>query len=121
MFFGRRVVGVAFIVAVFSWGSAFYALPIFLATLHAERGWSITLISAAITCHYALSALVIANLAPLHRRFGVRRVTRTGAVLTAIGLLGWGLAQTPWQLFAAIVPSGAGWALTSGAAPARRR
>jgi MFS family permease len=116
MFFGWRVVGAAFIVALFAWGIGFYGLPIFVQTLHAEHGWPIVLISGAITCHFALGAAVIANLAGLHRRFGVKAVTRAGVVLTALGLVGWGLAQTPWQLFAATVPSGAGWALTSGAA-----
>jgi hypothetical protein len=116
MFFGWRVVGAAFVVALFAWGIGFYGPPIFLQSLHIGRGWPIPMISAAITCQFVLGAVVIANLAGLHRRFGLRAVTRVGAVLTAIGLVGWASAQTPFQLFAATVPSGAGWALTSGAA-----
>ena len=49
------------------------------------------------------------RLAQLHRRFGVARVTQAGAVLIAIGLLGWESAREPWQLFLAIPFSGAGW------------
>jgi hypothetical protein len=45
-----------------------------------------------------------------------RRITRAGALLTALGVLGWGFAQEPWQLFLATPISGAGWAMTSGAA-----
>jgi MFS family permease len=116
LFFGWHVVGGAFTVAVFAWGIGFYGPPIFLETLHGTRGWPVALISAAITTHFLFGALIVAQLATLHRRFGISAVTRTGAVLTAVGLLGWALAREPWQLFAATLPSGAGWAMTSGAA-----
>ncbi len=115
-FFGWRVVGTAFVVAVFAWGISFYGPPIFLQVLHASRGWPVSLISAAITAHFLLGAAVVANLAALHRRFGLVAVTRAGAVLTAAGLLGWAFAREPWQLFLATPISGAGWAMTSGAA-----
>src|SRR3954466_571550 len=92
MFFGWHVVGGAFTIAVFAWGIGFYGPPIFLETLHASRGWPISLISFAITAHFLLGAVVVANLAALHRRFGLQTVTRIGAVLTALGLLGWATA-----------------------------
>ncbi len=115
-FFGWHVVGAAFSVAAFAWGISFYGPPIFLQVLHGSRGWPISLISAAITVQFLLGAVVVANLARLHRRFGIVAVTRAGAVLTAAGLLGWGFAWEPWQLFLVTPVSGAGWALTSGAA-----
>lgn len=116
IFFGWHVAGAAFVVAVFAWGVGFYGPPIFLETLHQSRGWSISLISAAITTHYLLGALFIARLAPLHRRFGIAAVTKAGGVLTALGLLGWAAVREPWQLFAITIFTGAGWAMTSGAA-----
>ncbi|HSU06649.1 MAG TPA: MFS transporter [Acetobacteraceae bacterium] len=116
MFFGWHVVGAAFTVAIFAWGIGFYGPPIFLETLHNSRGWPISLISAAMTTHFLLGALIVANLATLHRRYGIPAITATGAVLTALGLLGWAFAGEPWQLFAATPLSGAGWAMTSGAA-----
>jgi len=116
VFFGWQVVGAAFAIAVFAWGIGFYGPPIFLEALHRSRGWSASLISAAITAHFLFGALVVANLARLHRVFGLPAVTRAGALLTAFGLLGWALAREPWQLFAITPLSGAGWAATSGAA-----
>lgn len=98
VFFGWHVVGAAFTVALFAWGIGFYGPPIFLAVLHRSRGWPVSLISAAITAHFLLGAWVVANLATLHRRFGMQAVTRTGAVLTALGLLGWALSRAPWEL-----------------------
>ncbi|MDB5370377.1 MAG: putative rane protein [Roseomonas sp.] len=115
-FFGWHVVGAAFVIAVFAWGIGFYGPPIFLTVLHDTRGWPVPLVSAAITAHFLLGAVAVANLAALHRRFGVATTTRAGALLTALGLLGWAFAHEPWQLFLATPVSGAGWALTSGAA-----
>ena len=116
IFFGWKVVSAAFVVAIFTWGIGFYGPPIFLAAIHQNRGWSIPLISAAFTCNLLIGAVVMANLASLHARFGVVMVTRTGAILTALGLVGWAVAAEPWQLFAITPISASGWAMTSGAA-----
>jgi MFS family permease len=115
-FFGWRVVGAAFVVAVFGWGMSFYGPPVFLHVLHQQRGWSIALVSAAVTAHFLLGALAVANLARLHARLGIRVVTLAAAVATALGFLGWALAEAPWQLFAATLLTGFGWAGTGGAA-----
>ena len=115
-FFGWSVAWAAFALAAFAWGIGFYGPSIFLYTLHTSRGWSISQISAAITLHFLLSALLIAYLPEIHRRFGIAGTTFGGAVLMGIGLIGWSGAWQPWQLFVAAVPSAAGWATTSGAA-----
>ena len=115
-FFGWSVAWAAFTLAVLAWGIGFYGPSVFLQTLHTSRGWSISEISAAITFHFLLSALLIAYLPEIHRRFGIAGTTLRGAFLMAIGLVGWSGAWEPWQLFLAAVPSAAGWATTSGAA-----
>lgn len=115
-FFGWRVAWAAFTVAVFSWGISFYGPPVFLQALHESRGWPIWLISIAITCHYLSGAMVVANLPALQRRLGVGPTTQLGGVLTALGVAGWAMAQAPWQLFAATMVSGSGWAMTGAAA-----
>lgn len=115
-FFGWRVVWAAFIVAVFGWGVGFYGPPIFLPAIQEARGWPVALVSAAVTSHFLLGAVVVGNLAALHRRFGIVAVTRAAAIASALGFLGWALAAEPWQLFAATLVSGFGWAATGGAA-----
>ena len=115
-FFGWRVTWAAFIVAVFGWGLGFYGPPIYLYAVQEARGWSLELVSTAVTAHYLIGAAFVANLAALHRRFGLPAVTEAGAVCLAVGLVGWALAQSPTQLFAATVLSGAGWAATGPAA-----
>lgn len=115
-FFGWSVAWSAFAIAVFAWGIGFYGPSVFLQSLHQTRGWPISQISFAVTAHFLLSAIVIACLPEIHRRLGVAKTTFLGAVLTAAGLILWSSSREPWQLFAAAIPSGAGWAMTSGAA-----
>jgi len=115
-FFGWRVVWAAFAVAVFGWGVGFYGPPVFLHAVHEARGWSVALVSAAVTLHFLLGALVVANLAALHRRFGLVAITRAAGIAAALGFLGWALAREPWQLFAATLLTGFGWAATGAAA-----
>lgn len=115
-FHGWRVVGAAFTVAMLAWGVGFYAPAVFLHALHKANGWSIALVSAAITLHFVASAGIVARLPTLHARYGLVGVTRVGGMATGLGAIAWGTAQAPWQLFPAALVSGIGWALTSGAA-----
>jgi hypothetical protein len=114
-FDGWRVIAGAFVLAIFGWGLGFYGPPIFLATVTASRGWSVGLVSAAVTTHYLAGALLVAHLPRLHARFGLPAVTRAGAAALALGLAGWAAAAAPWQLFLATLLSGCGW-VTMGAA-----
>jgi len=114
-FHGWRVVAGAFVLAVFGWGLGFYGPPVFLHAVQAARGWSVALVSAAVTLHFLVGAGVVANLPALYHRFGIPAVTRAGALTLLAGLVGWSLAAAPWQLFLAAGLSGAGW-VTMGAA-----
>ena len=105
-FFGWVVVWAAFVTAIFGWGVGFYGPPVFLKAVQDARGWSVSLVSAAVTLHFLVGAVVVASLPRLHRRFGLPAVTTTGAAVLAVGVLGWSLAQEPWQLFAGHAPLG---------------
>jgi len=111
-----RVVWIAFIVAVFGWGVGFYGPATYLAVLHQTRGWSIATLSAAVTAHYLVSAVLIVALPDAYRRFGVGRVTLGGTLFGAAGAIAWASAQQTWQLVPALLLSGTGWAAMSGAA-----
>ncbi len=114
-FLGWRVVAGAFVIAVFGWGLGSYGPPVYLHAVREAKGWSIALISTAVTLHYLCGALVIANLPKLYGRFGLARVTCAGSLSLALGLVGWASAASPWQLFAATLLTGCGW-VTLGAA-----
>jgi MFS family permease len=116
IFFGWKVVATAFVVATCTFGFGYYGPSIFLDVLHRQHGWPVSLISAAITAHFLVSALLVSWLPDAHSRFGIAPVTQAGVAALVTGMLGWSLADAPWQLFAATLLSGAGWAATSGAA-----
>src|SRR5262245_37732076 len=86
-FYGWRVVGGAFVLALFGWGMAFWAPPVFLSVLHERMGWPLALISTAITAHFLVGAIVAANLPAIYRRFGASMATRAGAAFLAIGTM----------------------------------
>lgn len=115
-FFGWRVVGGAFVLAVFGWGLGFYGPPVFLSVVCQTRGWPLALVSTAVTVHFLTGAVAGARLPALYRRFGAANVTKAGALLLGAGVLGWATAAAPWQLFVASVLSGAGWGAASAAA-----
>jgi hypothetical protein len=115
-FYGWRVAGAAFTVAIFGWGLGFYGPPVYLHAVRELRGWSLALVSTAVTAHFLIGAIVVANLPKLYRRFGVSAVTKAGALALGTGVTAWAVAQEPWQLLAATVLSGAGWAAMGAAA-----
>lgn len=115
-FFGWRVVAATFVLATFGWGLGFYGPPIYLHAVQATRQWSVVLVSLAVTSHFLVGAIVVANLPALYRRFGLPTVTKAGAVLLALGVLGWAVAREPWQLLLATPLSGAGWVAMGAAA-----
>jgi len=114
-FFGWKVLYATFMLAVFGWGVGFYGPPVFLHAVVQRTGWSVGMVSSAVTLHFLAGTVVVANLPRLYRRIGVARTTAGGAALLALGVAGWAVAQAPWQLYAAAVISGMGW-VTLGAA-----
>ncbi|MBI3706194.1 MAG: MFS transporter [Proteobacteria bacterium] len=116
VFFGWRVVAAAFVLASFGWGVGFYGPPVYLHEVQATRGWPVLLVSAAVTVHFLVGAVVVANLPELYRRYGLPRVTKGGCVALALGVLGWAVAAEPWQLLVAALLSGAGWVAMGAAA-----
>lgn len=94
-FYGWRIVAAAFIVAVFGWGIGFYGPPVYLEAVRQAHGWPITLVSGAVTLHFLAGVAVVANLPTLHRRFGLPAVISAGAIVLALGVIGWSMAQAP--------------------------
>jgi hypothetical protein len=115
-FYGWRVVAAAFVMAVFGWGIGFYGPPVFLSVVRETTGWPVALISAAVTLHFLVGAVVGANLPAAHRRIGAAAVTKSGALALAAGIVVWATASAPWHIFAAAILSGTGWGTMSAAA-----
>jgi hypothetical protein len=114
-YYGWRVVGAAFALAIFGMGMGFHGPAIYLHAVRERTGWPLPLISTAVTVHFLVGAIVVANLPALYRRFGIPATTKAGAIALAVGVVGWAVAGSPWQLFAAALLSGASW-VTMGVA-----
>ena len=119
-FFGWKVTATAGVIAIFAFGFGYFGPAVFLNVLHTQHGWPVSFISAAITVHFLVSALLVPYLPDAHDRFGIAAVTRAGVAALLVGVLGWSLAVAPWQLFAVALPSGAGWAANQRARPSSR-
>jgi MFS family permease len=115
-FHGWRVVAAAFALATYAWGIGFYGPGLWLLAITEGRGWSVGIVSSAITLHFLASAAIVSRLPALHARFGPVAVTRAGILLAAAGSIAWAFAAAPWQLVPAALLTAAGWAVTSGAA-----
>jgi uncharacterized membrane protein len=115
-FYGWRIVGAAFVLAVFGWGMGFYGPPIFLRVIGETRGWPLAVASTAVTVHFLIGAVVGANLPACYRRFGAALTTKVAALCLSAGVIGWAVCAAPWQLFVASLLSGAGWGAMSAAA-----
>lgn len=99
--------------ALFAWGFGFYGVSVYVAELHATRGWSASLISSATTVYYLVSALLLALVPGWIGRFGPRAVLLAGAAAMLAGASGLAWATTAWAMFAAFLVMGVGWACTS--------
>lgn len=115
-FFGRHVLASTFVLAIFGWGVGFYGPPIYLQNVIERTGWNVSLVSSAVTLHFVLGAVVVANLPRLYRKIGIAWTTTLGACVCALGTYGWAVAATPLQLFAAAALSGMGWVALGAAA-----
>ena len=115
-FYGWRVVRAAFVLGAFGWGIGFFGPPVFLGEKLQTSGWSLGLISAAVSVHFLLGALTGAHLPELHRRFGAAVATKAGATAMAAGIVGWAVSAAHWQLFLAAALTGVGWGTMSAAA-----
>jgi hypothetical protein len=69
VFFGWKVVATACVIATCAFGFGYYGPAVFLNFLHTQHGWSVSLISTAITVHYLVSALLVSRVGgATHRR-----------------------------------------------------
>lgn len=113
---GWRMVAVCFVIATLAWGFGFYGQGVYLAQLIALRGWSLTLVSGAVTGFYFVSAFMVAFVADWIARFGAPRVLACGLASTGAAVAALGVATAPWQLIGVYLLMSFGWASTSLAA-----
>lgn len=97
---------------VLTWGILFYAFSSLVLPMSRELGWSQATLMGAFTLGLGVSGVAgYATGAAIDAGRG-RSVMTWGAVLGAIGCLGWSQVTAPWMLYAAWVLLGASMAMT---------
>ena len=84
-----------------AWGSSYYLLAMLATPMARDLGMSTPVVFAAFSAALVISALVGPVAGHAIDQHGGRRVLMTANVLFAAGLSALGLADSPWQFFAA--------------------
>src|SRR5881296_1968742 len=108
-FYGWKVVGATFVMALFSFGLGFYGLTLYVATLQRLHGSSASVVSAPVTVYYVAGALLTAWIGGLYERFGPRIVVAGGSLAMAGGVAALGIVTQPWQLYPTFLLMSVGW------------
>jgi len=113
MFYGWRIVGVCFAAAVFTWGLGVFGASVYLSEISKAHGWTISIVSSAITVFYLTNACCLPAVGAMIVRWGPRPVIGCGALLLASGIAAVGQLTDLWQLYAAFICMGLGYATMS--------
>ncbi len=112
-FYGWKLVGALSVVLFFTGGGGLYVFPVFIASLQAEFGWSMTQISisaALFGITMGLSNPVVGN---LFGRFGARKTMLVAASVSVLTLLAYAGLQNLVMLYVIALFSGFGVAGTT--------
>jgi MFS family permease len=113
MYYGWRVVAVCFVAATFTWGFGVYGASVYLSQISATLGWPVALISGGVTLFYLSNAASLAAVGSAVDRLGARPVFLFGSVMLAAGIAAMGQVAAVWQLYAAFILIGLGYACLS--------
>jgi MFS family permease len=113
VFHGWWVVAVCFVAAVFTWGFGVFGASVYLSAITRGQGWSVSLVSGGITAFYLTNALSLTAIGSFIDRFGPRPVFIGGALALGTGVASIGQVAAPWQLYAAFILMGLGYASLS--------
>lgn len=108
IFYGWWIVAACLTIAVLSWGLGIFGVSIYLHAISESKGWSIGLISSAVTFSYLIAAVASFWVGSLIDRFGPKPVMMAGAVIMASGVIGLGQVAEPWHVYLAFIVLGLG-------------
>ncbi|WBL80656.1 MFS transporter [Bradyrhizobium xenonodulans] len=106
---GWRVVLACFLMAFFMFGFGLYGQGVYLAELQRVHGWPGTLVSAASTCSFLLTSVLVIFTDDLLARIGLRSLILCGLSALGASTVLLALMQTPWQLYLAYALMSVGW------------
>ncbi len=113
IFHGWWMVAGCLAIAVVAWSFALYGPSVYLYSISQTQGWSIGLISSALTCAFIVNGFALGVVGSLIGRIGPRIVMTAGAALLAVALACIGQATAVWQVYAAFACMALGWSCLS--------
>ena len=119
IFFGWWMVMALMMILFNAAGTGFYVFPVFISSLQAEFGWSMTQISAGVAIFAIMMGIASPVVGILVARFGVRKTMLIAAILVSFSNLGLAVMQNLWTLYAVLAVSG--FLLVGVTCPRQRR
>jgi MFS family permease len=106
IFFGWWMVMALLVILFNAAGTGFYVFPVFISSLQAEFGWSMTQISGGVAIFAIMMGIASPLVGILVARFGVRKTMLIAAILVSFSNLGLAAMQNLWTLYAVLAVSG---------------
>ena len=113
IFYGWWVVLACGVVAVIGWSLSVFGMGVYIHALSQQRGFSIGLVSTAVTLSYLVNASCLIGVGTVTAELGPKPVIAFGTVVLAISVAGLGFCHERWQLFAFFAAMGIGRACLS--------
>jgi MFS family permease len=112
------MVAVCMVAALVGNALGLFGAGVYLHVLIETKRWPAGALSGAVTLFYVVSALLLIPVGTAISRFGPRLVIASGALAMSIGTGAIGRAHEIWQVYAAFLVMGLGWACLSTTAVA---
>ncbi len=107
------MVAACLVIATVSWSLGVFGIGVWLYAVTTSRGWPLAAISSAVVPFYLVGALSSMQVGRLIERRGPRPVVVAGALGLAAGVAALGQVREPWQVTAAFLLMGVGYASLS--------
>jgi len=106
LFHGWKLIGALSVILFFAVGGSVYVFPVFISSLQAEFGWSMTQISGGAALFAIVMGLSNPLVGTLFARWGARRTMLTGAALLGLTSLAYASMAHLWMLYAIMLVAG---------------
>jgi MFS family permease len=108
IFYGWWIVFGCLIVATVGWSLTVFGMGVYIHVLSEQRGFSIALISEAVTLSYLVSAGCLIGVGTAVARLGPKPVIAAGATILALSVAALALCRYGWQVFVVFGAMGVG-------------
>lgn len=110
VFYGWWIVAACMLAALFGNALGLFGAGVYLHEVVKANGWTIGLVSGAVTLFHVVSALLLIPVGSGIRHFGPRLIVALAGIALASGVIEVGQATVPWQVYLAFRLMGIGWA-----------